>query len=106
MTEPQAADDLLKLWIFTVIVLGTGAVVSQFMVPKFEAAFASADADVPLLTDVVLASPDYTWILPVLALTGYLLRRRQAGSANLHAAGATGLLVIGAGCGLFLPVLR
>src|SRR5690625_2494283 len=110
MTEDWQVDRELKLWILAVVALGGGAFAAAVLVPKVEGLFA-AGAGLPRLTHAVVASADVVWMLPVLALFGYLLRRRQVGTAKVHAASARSLLAIGAVwllvavCGLFWPLL-
>lgn len=112
MTEDWKVDRELKLWILAVVVLGGGAFAAAVLVPKVEGLFAATDAGKPRLTSAVVASADVVWILPALALVGYLLRRRQVGAAKVHAAGVRSLLAIGAVwllvavCGLLWPFLE
>lgn len=112
MTEDWKMDRELKLWMITVVALGSGAFVAALLVPRLEALFAVTGAPATLLTDAVLASVEGLWLLPVLALAGYLLRRRAIGSARAHRVAATALLTLGtvwllvAVCGFVWSAMR
>lgn len=110
-THDELVDGLLKTWMFAVLVLGGGAFAAQVLGPQLMTSFVVAGASAPLLTQGVLASLAYIWLLPVLALAGYLLRRRRAGSVKAHVVGVRVLLGVGmawlliAVCGFLLLLL-